>query len=221
MRSGRTRQTGDTPSSPGTAIVTWPQGPSTRSEETWESPGPISTRGKPSYPFHPFQSSAVQQTPGLLSRARNTHKSRKDVLQFSRSWTAGKRSADRLAGSVLATGSGLARIKAHIPTWAGAIPQGPQYRLIHPLLQPRHRIDTQSRPGQGPGGRGGGAAGADDRRPVEILQDAGAVHGAPGGRPGSRCQVLPGKRGLMLQEAADNVGSSPSRWAKRYCNTNL
>ena len=33
--------------------------------------------------FTPFQSSAVQQTPGLLSKARNTHKSRKDVLQFS------------------------------------------------------------------------------------------------------------------------------------------
>ena len=65
-------------------------------------------------------------------------------MQFSRSWTARKRSDYRLAGSVLATGSELARLKAHIPTWAGAIPQGPQYRLIHPMLQPRHRIDTRN-----------------------------------------------------------------------------
>ena len=40
--------------------------------------------------------------------------------------------------------------------------------------------------GPGPGRLGSGAAGADDRRPVEDLQDAGALHRAAGGRTGGR-----------------------------------
>ena len=63
--------------------------------------------------------------------------------------------------------------------------------------------------------------GAADRGAVEKLQDAGKVHRAPDRRPRRGGEVLPGERGVMLQEAADNVGSSPSRWAKRYCTTNL
>ena len=35
-----------------------------------------------------------------------------------------------------------------------------------------------------------------DGRPVEIIQDAGAVHRAPGSRPGRGGQVLPGEKGL-------------------------
>ena len=57
----------------------------------------------------------------------------------------------------------------------------------------------------------------DDLRPVEERQDAGPLHRAPGGRPGGGDPVLPGRprglRGLMLVAAADNVSSSPSRWA--------
>ena len=41
--------------------------------------------------------------------------------------------------------------------------------------------------------------GADDRRPVEELQHAGAVNRAPGGGTGRGRQVLPGKRGLGLK----------------------
>ena len=39
-------------------------------------------------------------------------------------------------------------------------------------------------------------AGVDDRRPVEELQDAGALHRAPGGGTGRGGQVLPGEKGL-------------------------
>ena len=35
------------------------------------------------------------------------------------------------------------------------------------------------------------------------------------------CYHPPRERGLMSQEAEDEVGSSPSWWAKRYCTTNL
>ena len=62
-KCGSTPPTGGGRSSPGTAIVTWPRGHSTRSEETWESPGRISTRRKPSCPVHHFQSPAVQWAP--------------------------------------------------------------------------------------------------------------------------------------------------------------
>ena len=36
----------------------------------------------------------------------------------------------------------------------------------------------------------------DDRRPVEIIEDAGEIHRAPGGGTGRGGQVLPGKEGL-------------------------
>ena len=59
-----------------------------------------------------------------------------------------------------------------------------------------HRPLGKGGHGPGPGGRGGGAAGVDDGRPVEELTDAGALHRAPGGRTGRGGQVLPGERGL-------------------------
>ena len=52
--------------------------------------------------------------------------------------------------------------------------------------------------GPGPGEKRRGTASFDDRRTVEELQDAGALHGTPGGGPGSGGQVLPGERGLEL-----------------------
>ena len=63
---------------------------------------------------------------------------------------------------------------------------------------PGRRLHRPQRPrgyGPGPGGRGGGAARADDRRPVEKLEDAGALHRAPGCRTRSGGQVLPGEGG--------------------------
>ena len=48
----------------------------------------------------------------------------------------------------------------------------------------------------GHSGRGGGAARADDRRPVEEPENAGAVHRGPSCRPGGGGQVLPEERGL-------------------------
>ena len=56
-------------------------------------------------------------------------------------------------------------------------------RGLHWTLRPR-------RHGPGPGEERRGTAGADDRRPVEIVQDAGPVHRAPGSRPGRSSQVL-------------------------------
>ena len=63
------------------------------------------------------------------------------------------------------------------------------YRAPTPRERPR-------RHGPGPGPERRGAAGTDDRRPVEELQDAGALHRAPGGGTGCGGQVLPGERGL-------------------------
>ena len=88
-----------------------------------------------------------------------------------------------------------------------------------------HRPQRGGVHGPGSGGRRGGAAGADDRRQVEELQDAGAVHRRPGCGPRGGGQLLPEERGLMLQQAAESVGSSPSWWASldgrqyRLCTT--
>ena len=71
---------------------------------------------------------------------------------------------------------------------AAAKAAGPRRRLHRPFGKGGH--------GPGPGGLGGGAAGADDRRPVEELQDAGKVHRKASSRPGRGGQVLPGERGL-------------------------
>ena len=62
-------------------------------------------------------------------------------------------------------------------------------RLLHQPQRPRGH-------GPGPGKGGSGAAGPDDRRPMEVFQDASQVHRAPSRRPGRGGQVLPGGRQL-------------------------
>ena len=49
---------------------------------------------------------------------------------------------------------------------------------------------------------------------VEELQNASTPQRGPSSGAGRSGQVLPGKRRLMSQEAEEDVGSSPSRWAK-------
>ena len=72
--------------------------------------------------------------------------------------------------------------------------------MLQPRLRAWARVSLATRGGwawpPGPGGLGGGAAGADDRRTVEEFQDAGKVHRAPSGGTGRGGQVLPGKEGL-------------------------
>ena len=55
-----------------------------------------------------------------------------------------------------------------------------------------HRLQRPRRHGPGSGQKRSGAAGADDSRPVAELQDAGALHRAPGSGPGRGGQVLRG-----------------------------
>ena len=59
--------------------------------------------------------------------------------------------------------------------------------------------------------KGRRAAGGNAGRSVAIMQDAGALHRATGCGT-ARVPSTPGGWGLILQEAADNAGSSPSRW---------
>ena len=41
-----------------------------------------------------------------------------------------------------ATGTSNTSLEPHVPAWAGRTPYRTQYRLIHPLLQPRDGKDT-------------------------------------------------------------------------------
>ena len=61
---------------------------------------------------------------------------------------------------------------------------------MHRLL--RGKAKQKCRHGPGPGGQRRGAAGADDRQPVEEFTYAGPRHLAPFGRERSSCQIPPG-----------------------------
>ena len=65
---GEPRQRTAGRSSPVTAIGTWPQELSTKSEETWESPGQISTRPKTNCPIHPLSNHRQCNRPRAKAR---------------------------------------------------------------------------------------------------------------------------------------------------------
>ena len=91
-----------------------------------------------------------------------------------------------------AAGPGHARLRALAPAdRAESKGSGHQRR-------PGRRLHRPRRHGPGPSPARRGAAGADDRWPVEKRQDTGSVHRALGGGPGSGGQVLSGERGVNV-----------------------